>query len=110
MPQSGVWLRSTIRTALNGYCRSKRLAPVIGLHGFADYGESFPERFMTAVQRKASAVIEAPWPARIAVRRPIVKGGISSSFMKTLTHNSWRRTLEPDSWSKIEMTSIGAPI
>jgi hypothetical protein len=57
---------------------SKRPAPVIGLHGFADYGKSFLERFVRAVQRKASAVIEAPWPARIVARTPSTGVGLAA--------------------------------
>ena len=50
------------------------------------------------VQRKASAVIEVPWPARIVCAQPIDGGGISCSSMKTRTHPiPWRWTLEPDS-------------
>jgi hypothetical protein len=63
------------------------------------------------VQRKASAVIEAPWPARIVARRPWTGGGISCSFHENVDTQFLAADLELDSWlSKIEMTSISIPI
>jgi len=101
--------------------KRERPALVIGLYSFADHGENFPERFLRAVLREASAVKQKPrgqqsrspgvtHESSVSCRQQ-TRHYISLLFHENADTHFLVANLEPDSWlSKIGMTSIGSDI